>query len=119
MTRDTCRYSRAWPLLFLLAASGCRSAFVNAAITNQSGHPVRLVEVDYPSASFGTSDLADGATFKYRFKVLGSGPATLLWTDLQSKEHTSAGPDLEEGQQGSLTANIGPTAATWQRNLSH
>ncbi len=118
--------SQSWPLLRALAGSislaalsGCHSAFVNAVIMNHSGQPVRLVELDYPSASFGTGDLADGATFKYRFKILGSGPATLLWTDLHEKEHTSPGPELEEGQEGSITISIGPGAATWQKDLHH
>ena len=103
----------------LVLVCGCHSAFVNASITNRSGRPLRLVEIDYPSASFGTNDLAPGAEFKYRFKVLGSGPATLLWTDAAKKEHTSAGPSLEEGEQGSLTVAIGPDDAQWTSQLDH
>lgn len=103
----------------LLTLSGCHSAFVEASILNRSGQKVRLVEVDYPSASFGTGELANGATFKYRFKVLGSGPATLLWTDLHEKEHTSPGPALEEGEEGLMTVSIGQGAATWEEKLHH
>ena len=101
------------------APLGCHSAFVNATITNHSGHPIRILELDYPSASFGTSDLADGATFKYRFKILGSGPASLQWTDIGEKEHTSPGPELEEGQEGSLAVSIEPETATWSKSLHH
>ncbi len=107
------------PGVCLLLLSGCHSAFVNATITNHSGQPLRLVEVDYPSASFGTNDLPEGGSFKYRFKLLGSGPATLLWTDSHEKEHTSVGPELEEGQQGTLTITVEPTSATWQKDLRH
>ncbi len=103
----------------LLLFCGCHSAFVNATIANHSGRPLRLVEIDYPSASFGTNDLASGANFKYRFKVLGSGPATLLWTDAAEKEHRSQGPALEEGEQGSLTVTIGPDNALWATQLHH
>lgn len=105
---------------FLLSAlAGCHSAFVNASITNQSGRPLRLVEIDYPSASFGTNDLANQATFKYRFKILGTGSATLLWTDAGSQEHKVTGPALEEGQEGQLSVVIGPKEATWTQSLHH
>ena len=38
-------------------SSGCHSAFVETTIDNQSASAVRLVEVDYPSASFGVSSI--------------------------------------------------------------
>ena len=103
----------------ILLLAGCHSAFVNATITNTSGRPLRLVEIDYPSASFGTNDLAPGGTFKYRFKVLGSGPATLLWTGADGKEHKSEGPSLEEGEEGSLAAKVGQEDAQWVSHLHH
>ena len=102
-----------------LLLCGCHSAFVNATITNHSGRPLRLVEIDYPSASFGTNDLASGIDFKYRFKVLGSGPAMLLWTDNSMKEHRSQGPDLEEGEQGSLVVTITAAEVPWVSQLHH
>ncbi len=101
------------------ALTACHSAFINATISNQSGQALRLVEIDYPSASFGTNDLANGATFKYRFKVLGSGPATLLWTDHASQDHKVRGPALEEGQEGQLSVIIGPGGAHWDQSLHH
>ena len=101
----------------LLTVGGCRSAFINATVENHSGQRVRLIEVDYPSASFGTSDLANGASYKYRFKVLGSGIATLQWTDLNEKEHTVQGPTLEEGQEGELVIDIHGDTATWNPHL--
>lgn len=101
----------------LLGAAGCHSAFVSATVVNHSGAPVRLIEVDYPSASFGTEALADGATFKYRFKVLGSSATKISWTDAHGADHTSTGPALHEGQEGALTVSIEPTAATWTSRL--
>lgn len=86
--------------------AGCRSAFVSATITNNSAAQVNLIEVDYPSASFGVGSLAAGAQFHYRFKILGSGPVKLQYTDVSGKEHTATGPDLQEGQQGSLRIDI-------------
>ncbi len=97
--------------------SGCHSAFINAAVINRSGRPVRLVEVDYPSASFGIAQLADGATFKYRFKVLGSGSTAISWTDASEKDHNTHGPDLTEGEEGQLAVTIGENTATWQADV--
>ena len=104
-------------LLLVLPVAGCHSAFMMATVVNRSSQPVRLVEVDYPSASFGTERLAPGATFKTRFKIQGSGATTVSWTDALEKEHTSPGPSLSEGQEGELTVVIGPETATWNRNV--
>ncbi len=45
----------------LLLLAGCRSPYVSAKVMNETGGPVSLVEVDYPSASFGTESLAVNA----------------------------------------------------------
>lgn len=91
---------------------------VDATVQNRSGTPVTLLEVDYPSASFGTQNLADGADFHYRLKVLGSGPLKLTWTDLAQHEHTSPGPALDEGSEGLLTVTIIDAAdVRWQTTL--
>jgi hypothetical protein len=89
-------------LAFSLSLSGCHSANIAATISNHTNAPLSLVEVDYPSASFGTQTLAPGQDFRYRFKVLGSGGTTLLWTDATHQDHKSAGPHLSEGDEGSL-----------------
>jgi hypothetical protein len=96
---------------------GCKSAFVEADVKNTSGAAVSLVEVDYPSASFGVGELGAGATFHYRFKILGSGAAKVLWTDAERKEHTVAGPEMREGQQGNLTVTISGDTAKWSEKL--
>lgn len=109
---------------FLLALvcfvfAGCRSAFVSATITNNSAARVTLIEVDYPSASFGVGSLAAGAQFHYRFKILGSGPVKLQYTDASGKEHTATGPDLQEDQQGSLRINIDASGnVSWAPDLA-
>lgn len=102
----------------LLAASGCKSAYVSATVANHTGAPVTLVEVDYPSASFGRESLPDGASFPYRFKILGSGPTKVTWTDASRHEHSAAGPELREGQQGQLTVTLSPSGATWDAHLT-
>ncbi len=101
-------------LCFLL---GCHSNFVEATVTNATGQSIRLLEIDYPSASFGTQDLAAGADFHYRFKILGDGPAKLIWTDAQEKEHTVPGPALHEGQEGAMRIRIDPATADWHLDL--
>ncbi|QNI33737.1 hypothetical protein H7849_07400 [Alloacidobacterium dinghuense] len=106
-------------LLFSLTFTGCRSAFVSATITNNSAAPVTLIEVDYPSASFGVGALAPGAQFHYRFKIQGGGPIKLQFTDASGKAHTASGPDLQQGEQGTLQMNIESSGnISWIPNLT-
>jgi hypothetical protein len=90
---------------------------VQADVKNASGAAVNLVEVDYPSASFGVQSLAPGAEFHYRFKILGEGETQILWTDAAEKQHTVKGPSLHEGLQGPLTVTITGATATWETQL--
>ena len=106
-------------LLACLGLSACRSAFVQTAIENHTGATVRLIEVDYPSASFGTQQIADGATYQYRFKILDSGPVKVIYTGGDNSVRTSTGPTLKEGEQGSLTITLeGGGKVTWTPQLS-
>jgi hypothetical protein len=89
-------------LLTIAMLSGCRSRFVEVTIDNQASTPVRLVEMDYPSASFGTEQIAANSIYHYRFKIQGSGPVKLEFTDAQGKTHTANGPELNEGAEGHL-----------------
>jgi hypothetical protein len=93
-----------------LALSGCHSAFIDATISNRTNQTVALIEVDYPSASFGTQTLAPGQDFHYRFKVLGNGPTTLLWTDEAHHDRKASGPELREGDEGKLAVTFNPNA---------
>jgi hypothetical protein len=90
------------------ALTGCHSAHIDATIANRTPSPLTLIEVDYPSASFGTQTLAPGADFHYRFKVLGSGPTTVQWTDAANHDHKSTGPSLHENDEGALTIQFNP-----------
>ena len=96
-----------------LLAAGCHSSFVDATLQNRTSAPITLVELDYPSASFGTQTLGPGQDFRYRFKVLGSGKVQLLYTDSDQHEHSTPGPPLSEGDEGPLTATITPKGVTW------
>ena len=101
-------------LISLLAATGCHSPYVVTTVSNHTSQSIALIEVDYPSASFGTQNLAPGADFHYRFKVLGSGSMKLLYTDSAHQDHKSDGPFLKEGAEGPLAIAITDTGVTWQ-----
>jgi hypothetical protein len=101
----------------LLAVAGCHSPNIAATISNRTSERVKLIEVDYPSASFGTQSLAPGQDFHYRFKVIGQGAMKLTWTDAANREHKSDGPMLKEGAEGPLTIAIAPDGAHWDLHL--
>lgn len=101
-----------------LGTFGCHSAFVQTTVLNQTGQSLRLFEVDYPSASFGGGELPNGRSFRYRFKILGAGPVKITWTDTDAHEHTSQGPTLTEGQEGTLSIILKPDAPEWNAKLS-
>lgn len=88
--------------LSLATITGCHSHYVQAQIVNGSRDTLSVIQVDYPSASFGVQQLSPGQTFRYRFKILGSGALKLTWTDGSNKQHTEAGPSMHEGQEGNL-----------------
>jgi hypothetical protein len=81
---------------------------------------MRVMEFDYPSASFGTNVLATGAKYHYRFTIQGSGPVSLEYEDGLGKTRTAQGPKVEQGDQGSLLVNIDAHGAvTWTPNLTN
>ena len=106
-------------LLFPLLLSGCRSPFVAATIANNSGSNITLIEVDYPSASFGVGSLASGAQYHYRFKIQGSAPIKIQFTDASGRTHSTSGPELSEGEQGSIAIVVGSANdVSWIPNLA-
>jgi len=90
----------------LTTLAGCHSRFVEVTIDNQGPSTLHLIEVDYPSASFGVGNLAPAAQFHYRFKIQGSGPVKLEFTDDHGQTHNVDGPELNQGQEGRLTIVI-------------
>ena len=106
--------------LGLAGLAGCHSAFVEATIDNQGPSPVRLIEVDYPSASFGVESIASHAQFNYRFKIQGSGPLKIEFTDASGNLHNSEGPILTQGQEGHLAIVIQTTSqVSWEPQLAN
>ena len=98
--------------------TGCHSAMIQTTVHNSTGGVLQLIEVDYPSASFGTQGLAPGADFRYRFKVLGSGALKILYTDQSGKELTGTGPELHEGLEGQLLIEVGDRGVVWSPKLT-
>jgi hypothetical protein len=90
--------------LFALLApmAGCHSYHIDTTIENRSGGAVELLEVDYPSASFGVDAIASGADSHYRFDVVGSGPITIQYTDAAHAQVKKTGPTLYERQEGRM-----------------
>jgi len=106
-------FPRILALAAALTLTGCHSAHIEATISNRTSAPIPLIEVDYPSASFGTQNLAPGHDFHYRFKVLGNGATSVLWTDAAHQDHKAPGPSLKESDEGSLTITFNPTGPVW------
>lgn len=100
--------------------SGChRSAWIQAEVVNQQSTPVNLVEVDYAGGSFGTQTIAPGATFHYRFHLLGSDVVTASFTDAGEGSVKATGPELEIGESGTLRIEIEPgDKVEWQPALA-
>jgi hypothetical protein len=96
---------------------GCHSAYVEATVVNKTDKAISLVEVDYPSASFGTQTLAAGASYHYRFKVLGSGALKLIYTDAAKQEQHADGPSLHEGDEGGLVVSVTPGGVKWDETF--
>ena len=86
--------------------AGCHSRYIQATITNHGPAPLNVIQVEYPTASFGTQGLKPGESFHYRFKLLGSGPVKVTWTDAKQQEHQQTGPSFEEGSEGALRVDF-------------
>ena len=89
-------------LLSLTSLLACHSYHIDATIENRSGGPVTLLEVDYPSASFGADSLPANNVFHYSFQIRGSGQISVQYTDARGRQVLVKGPTLYEKQQGRL-----------------
>src|ERR1700691_5368344 len=87
-------------LFAVLLFSACHSYHIDATIENRTGAPIQLLEVDYPSATFGADSLAADGSFHYRFQVRGSGQLKVSYTAANGQTVQISGPALAERQQG-------------------
>ena len=86
----------------LVTTTGCRSHHIETTVENRTGAMVELLEVDYPSASFGANALAAGADYNYRIQIRGTGALKVQYTAAGGLKEQVNGPALTEGQQGRL-----------------
>ncbi len=94
----------------LAPLAGCHSYHVDTVVENRTGSAVKLLEVDYPNASFGTDAIAAGADFHYRFQIQGSGPLKVQYTLPDEKTANVTGPTVVQGQEGRLQIVLLPGA---------
>ena len=94
--------SAAIVLLALAAVAGCRSYHVGITVENRTGAAIQLLEIDYPSASFGADSMAPGANLKYQVQVRGSAPIRVQYTIAGGVQKQISGPSLSEGDEGQL-----------------
>ena len=100
-TRAISLFAALLPLLWLVC--GCHSYQIDTTVVNRTGDAITLLEVNYPSASFGVDKLASGAHYNYRFKVRDSGPVKVQYTESRTEQmRQMTGPELAEGQEGRL-----------------
>jgi len=86
----------------LIALAACHSYHIEITVENRTGGAIQLLEVDYPSASFGANTLAAGATLPYRIQVRGSGPLKVEFTASDGHQTQIEGPTLAERQEGRI-----------------
>jgi hypothetical protein len=89
-------------LLSLTLLVGCHSYHVDTTVENRTGSPIELLEVDYPSASFGADKLAPGQVFHYRIQLRGSGQLKVQYTPAGGQMVAVDGPAAAEPQEGTL-----------------
>ena len=95
-------------LLVALFALACHSYHIDATIENHTGGSISLLEVDYPSASFGTDSLAADGNFRYRFQTRNSGPLKVQYTAANGHQVQITGPTLFEKQEGTIEIDLLP-----------
>jgi hypothetical protein len=88
--------------LVLPAMAGCHSYHVETTVENRTGVAVKLLEVDYPSASFGTGALAPEAVYSYQVQFRNSGPITVQYNTPDNRLVKITGPTVAEHQEGRL-----------------
>jgi hypothetical protein len=90
----------------MVLVAGCRSPYVSTRVVNSGATELHNIEVDYPSASFGISSLAPGATYVYRFQIQDAGRMKVEFSDSKEQPHSGKGPYVTQGQQGTLTITL-------------
>jgi hypothetical protein len=85
-----------------MVLASCHSYHVDATVENRTGGAIQLLEVDYPSASFGADSLAADAVLPYHIQLRGSGPLKVQYTGSDGRQTQMEGPTLAERQEGRI-----------------
>lgn len=88
--------------------AGCHSHHIDATVENRTGAAIQLLEVDYPSASFGADSLAAGSEYRYRIQLRGSGTLKVQYTGSDGHQVQIEGPMLFEPQEGTAVIVLLP-----------
>lgn len=99
-------------LLPLLMAASCRTYIVDVTVENHTGAAINLLEVDYPSASFGVDSLPAGAVYHYHLQLQDSGPIKVTYIEGEKQQYTSTGPTVHQNQHGRLEIVLNPHGKT-------
>jgi hypothetical protein len=91
-----------------MVLSACHSYHIDITIRNSTGGAISLLEVDYPSASFGSDALAAGADFHYLIQTRGSAPLKIQYTGANGRQVQITGPTLYERQEGNIEVVLLP-----------
>jgi hypothetical protein len=106
-------------LAAVVVLAGCRSKLVEVRVVNSGSMDLHNIEVDYPSASFGFSSLAPGATYVYRIKLQDAGRMKVEFFDSKQQPHSGKGPYVKQGQQGTLTLTLDESGKNqWDAKLN-
>jgi hypothetical protein len=89
-------------MALLMTLAGCHSYHVETTVENRTGGAIQLLEVDYPSASFGANTLAAGAEYHYRIQLRGTGTLKVQYTGSDGRKIQIEGPMLAEQQEGRI-----------------
>ncbi len=91
-----------WVWVCAAALAACHSYHVDTTVVNRTGARVEELEVDYPSASFGTNRLEPGSIYQSRIQFRNSGPLKVTYTAADGRLVQATGPSMAERQEGRL-----------------
>ena len=86
--------------------SACHSYHIETTVKNDTGGAISLLEVDYPSASFGADAVTSSGEFHHRIQTRGSGSLKVQYTNASGKQVQITGPTLYEGQEGRIEIDL-------------
>lgn len=89
-----------------LLICACHSYHIETTVKNNSGGAISLLEVDYPTASFGADAVTANGQFHHRIQTRGSGQLKVQYTNASGKQVQITGPTLYEGQEGRIEIDL-------------